>query len=152
MIKNKENSAAQATTYIAGFICNWAAYSGVEMAGVEGLQYPARVRLVRLPCLGRLNMGLLLRAFELGAGGVILLGCPAQECSYEGGMERAKELYAQMQNMLQLFGIDVQRLALLEVPVGGGDMVASKLNAFSRRIARLDAARVQRPDKTAVKT
>ena len=121
---------------ILGFVCNWGAYSGVEMAGVNRLEYPASIKLVRLMCLGRLHLGLLLKAFELGAAGVILLGCPAQDCSYEAGMEKAKELFTQAKQVLRLIGIDQRRLALLEVPLGGGDFVSRELSAFAKRISQ----------------
>ena len=152
MARHENNGAKPGSSYIAGFVCNWAAYSGVEMAGVDERDYPTRVRLIRLPCLGRLHLGLLLHAFELGAGGVIMLGCPSQECSYEAGMERAKQLYIQGRHMLQLLGIDARRLSLVEVPVGGGKVVAKELNAFCRRITRLDAAKAKEADKVPATT
>ncbi|MFH1169434.1 MAG: hydrogenase iron-sulfur subunit [Chloroflexota bacterium] len=119
---------------IIGFICNWGAYSGAEMAGIEQLEYPASLRLIRLPCLGRLHLGILLKAFEKGADGVMMLGCPLAECHYESGMARAKELHAEARKVLRLLGIDPRRLDLAEVPVGRGDILAGKVLAFARRI------------------
>ena len=121
---------------IVGFACNWGAYSGVEMAGERKREYPASVRLVRVTCLGRLHLGLVLKAFELGADGVILLGCPPQDCYYESGMEKTKELLTQARKMLQLLGIDPKRLALVEVPLGRGDLLAKQVGAFVKRISR----------------
>jgi coenzyme F420-reducing hydrogenase delta subunit len=122
---------------IAGFVCNWGAYAAVEMAGVNGIAYPADVRLVRLACLGRLHLGLLLKAFELGADGVVLLGCRAEHCHYESGMARAKEVFAQAREVLGLLGMERQRLELYEVPVGDGEFVAKKLSEFDKRVRRL---------------
>ena len=121
---------------IAGFVCNWGAYSGVEMAGVNRREYPASIKLIRLMCLGRLHLGLILRAFELGADGVMLLGCPPEKCNYEAGMEKAKELFTQARKMLRLLGIDANRLALVEVPLGGDDFVSSEITAFVKRIRK----------------
>ena len=122
------------TPRIVGLICNWGAYSGVDTAGVKKLVYPASINLVRLPCLGRLHLGLILRAFELGAAGVLLLGCSPELCHYESGMVKAKEVFAQAEKVLRLLGIAPERLALVEVPAGGGDHVARKILAFVKRI------------------
>ena len=124
---------------VVGFVCNWGAYSGVEMAGVNGIEYPASVKLVRVMCLGRLHLGLILKAFELGADGVILLGCPTADCHYESGMEKAKELFAQTKKVLELLGIEPKRLALTEVPLGRGDILAGRLSSFVKRISRADS-------------
>ena len=136
MIKAKEHLDINYQPRIVGFVCNWGAYSGVEMAGVEKREYPASIKLVRVMCLGRLHLGLILRAFELGADGVLLLGCPPESCYYESGMEKAKELFTQAGKMLNLLGIDQKRLALVEVPLGGGDFLAKQVSNFVKRIGR----------------
>jgi coenzyme F420-reducing hydrogenase delta subunit len=122
---------------IVGFICNWDAYSGLEMAGVNRKEYPASVTLVRVMCLGRINIGLILKAFELGADGVMLVGCPPEECGYESGMTGAKELFAQARRLLNLLGIDQRRLALLEVPLGRDDLWCRQISAFVKRVGRV---------------
>ncbi len=121
---------------IVGFVCNWGAYSGVEMAGVHKREYPASVNLVKVMCLGRLHLGLVLKAFELGADGVLLLGCPPEDCYYESGMERAKELFTQARKVLHLLGIDPERLALIEVPVGRDDILVKRVSTFVKRISQ----------------
>ena len=122
---------------IISFVCNWGAYSAVEMAGVNGIAYPASVKLVRLTCLGRLHLGLLLKTFELGADGVILLGCQTEHCHYDSGMAKAKEVFAQVRQVLGLLGIEKQRLELVEVPMGDGEFVAEKLSGFETSIRQL---------------
>jgi len=122
---------------IVGFVCNWDAYSGVEMAGVDGKEYPASVKLVRVMCLGRLHLGLIIKAFELGAGGVMMLGCPPDDCHYESGIVMAKELFTQARRVLNLLGIDQKRLAFVEVPLGGGELLAKQVSAFARRIGKI---------------
>ncbi len=136
VIKQKQHQDSRSKPQIVGFICNWAAYSGAEMAGVEKRGYPANIRLVRLMCLGRLHLGLVLQAFELGADGVMLLGCPRAECHYDSGMEKAKELFTQARKVLGLLGADPKRLALVEVPVGRGDIFARQVSNFVRSISQ----------------
>ena len=137
MTKPKEQNNINFEPRIAGFVCNWGAYSGVEMAGVNRYEYPAGIKLVRVMCLGRLHLGLILKAFELGADGVILLGCPPEDCHYESGVVMAKELFTQTKKVLNLLGIDQKRLALIEVPLGRGDLLARQLSFFVRRIGKV---------------
>lgn len=134
---------------IVGFVCNWGAYSGVEMAGERKREYPASVRLIRVTCLGRLHLGLVLKAFELGADGVILLGCPPQECYYESGMEKAKELFTEARKVIHLLGIDPKRLDLVEVPLGRDDVLTRHVSTFVKRISRAGSGRL-RPSAKAV--
>jgi len=61
MMKLREYPITDSEPRIVGFVCNWSAYSGVEMAGVNREEYPPNIRLVRLMCLGRLHLGLILR-------------------------------------------------------------------------------------------
>ncbi len=126
---------------IVGFVCNWSAYTGVEMAGLHGLEYPASIKLVRLPCLGRLHLGLILKAFQLGADGVVLLGCPPDDCHYDSGMTRAMELFAQAGEMLHLLGIEPGRLALIEVPLGGDKVLVKQVSSFAKRISKAGPSR-----------
>lgn len=134
MVTLEEYTATDFEPRIVGFVCNWSAYSSVEMAGVDKREYPASIKLVRVMCLGRLHLGLVLKAFELGADGVMLLGCPAEDCQYESGMTRAKEVFTQAKRMLDLLGIGQKRLALVEMPLGRGDLLASRVSSFVRQI------------------
>lgn len=135
MVVRKRKQDYNSKPQIVGYICNWGAYSAAEMAGVEKNKYPANIRLVRLMCLGRLHLGLILKAFELGADGVMLLGCPGAECHYDSGMEKAKEQFTEAQKVLNLLGIDPKRLALVEVPAGQGDIFARRVSSFVKRIS-----------------
>jgi F420-non-reducing hydrogenase iron-sulfur subunit len=136
MRKLREYPATNFEPRIVGFVCNWSAYSGVEMAGVNKKEYPSNIRLVRVMCLGRLHLGLVLKAFELGADGVMLLGCPPDDCHYESGIASAREVFTQVRKMLNLLGVDQKRLALVEVPLGRDDILARQVSTFVKRIGK----------------
>lgn len=112
------------------FTCNWSAYSALETAGTKRLAYPASVRTVRIMCLGRLHPGLILKAFELGADGVLLLGCPPGECHYQFGNRRAEELFQKTQAIAHLLGIGDERLRLDWVGAGEGEAFVQKVTGF----------------------
>lgn len=56
------------------FACNWCSYAAADLAGLNRLEYPAEVRIIRTPCSGRMDPLLVLRAFNRGADGVLLSG------------------------------------------------------------------------------
>lgn len=137
MIKTGDSTKSKDEPRIVGFVCNWRAYSGLEMAGMYRIKYASNVRFIKLMCLGRLHSGLILKAFEFGADGVMLMGCPSGNCHYESGVDRAKETVAQTKKMLNLLGIESQRLTLVEVPLAEGAFVARQINSFAKRIGKL---------------
>jgi F420-non-reducing hydrogenase iron-sulfur subunit len=59
---------------IVGFLCNWCAYAGADLAGVSRLQYPANMRAIRVMCSGMVHPNLVVEALEKGADGVLVLG------------------------------------------------------------------------------
>ncbi len=85
MTRSKGNPATDFQPRIACFVCNWSAYSAVEMAGAKKEEYPANLHLVKLTCLGRLHPGLILKAFELGADGDIWVHDDGQLAGLPGG-------------------------------------------------------------------
>ena len=117
------------------FTCNWSAYSAMEATGAERLSYPAGVLPIRVMCLGRLHTGLVLRAFELGADGVLLLGCPPDECHYEFGAKRAQELFEETRAIAHLLGIEERRLKLDWVAAGDGEGFVRKVREFYAQVA-----------------
>ncbi len=127
-----------AASRIIVYTCNWGAYSGLETAGYQGLSYPANVHPIRVMCLGRLHPGLILKAFQLGAAGVLLLGCPPGECHYGFGNQRAEELFEETVALARLLGIDENRLKLDWVAAGEGQHFADQVCQFVERVAKVD--------------
>ncbi|MDY7041520.1 MAG: hydrogenase iron-sulfur subunit [Chloroflexota bacterium] len=121
-------------TRVIVFTCNWNAYSGLETAGVEGLSYPASVYPVKVMCLGRLHPGVILKAFERGADGVLLLGCPADECHYGFGNRRAEEMFAEARALVHLLGVADERLRLDWLVAGDGDAFLEKVTEFMEQV------------------
>ena len=59
---------------IVAFACHYCAYAAADLAGSMRLQYPVNVKIIKLPCTGRVDALHLLRAFEDGADGVFVAG------------------------------------------------------------------------------
>jgi heterodisulfide reductase subunit A-like polyferredoxin/coenzyme F420-reducing hydrogenase delta subunit len=112
------------------FACEWSGYAAAELAGAQKLAYPPSVRVILLDCSGRLQPGLILKAFELGAAGVLLLGCAPQVCHYERGNERAAAAYEQLEALARLLGLSPARLQLAWIPPDDGPAFATLVTRF----------------------
>lgn len=112
------------------FTCNWNAYSGLEAAGREHRSYATAVKPIRVTCLGRLHPGLILKAFERGADGVMLLGCPPDDCHYDFGNRRTEVLLAVCRRLLKLLGFQEKRLQLNYIAAGDGNAFVDTIEKF----------------------
>ncbi len=95
---------------IVAFLCNWCSYGAADLAGVSRMQYPTDIRVIRVPCSGRIDAKLILSAFREGADGVWISGCHPGECHYIEGNYYARRKFLLMGNLLEYMGIDKRRL------------------------------------------
>ena len=59
---------------IVAIVCNWCTYAGADLAGISRIQYPTNVRIIRVPCTGRINPFYIVKALQTGADGVLVSG------------------------------------------------------------------------------
>ncbi len=121
------------------FTCNWSAYSGLETAGLEHRCYSPSVYPVKVMCLGRLGPGIILKTFEQGASGVLMIGCPPGECRYEFGGRRAEETFAAASELIQKLGYAPEHLKMDRLAVGDGKSLTEMIRLF---VAGLNGSRV----------
>ena len=95
---------------LLGICCNWSPFACYNAAGMAQIKMPDNFRLIRVMCIGRINQALILRAFEFGADGVILLECNDEDCRYGPGPEVGHENVHRVRKLLHLLGIDQERL------------------------------------------
>ncbi len=129
---------------IVVFSCNWDGWSCVETAASSGLHYPASVRLVRVSCLSRIHTGLILRAFEFGADGVMLLGCQPGNCHFSNDDECINKELKKTGDILEMLGLSPDRLALVQLPAFDGPQFVAQLMKFLARIEQIPASRYAR--------
>jgi len=94
---------------IVGFLCNWCAYGGADLAGTSRLQYPTNVDIIRVMCSGRVDPTFVLKAFQLGADGVLICGCHPGDCHYSEGNYKTARRVPILIKLLEQFGIEPQR-------------------------------------------
>ncbi len=112
------------------FTCNWNAYSGLESAGDQRLSYSPTIYPLRVKCLGLLSSGIILKAFEKGAKGVLMLGCPPGECHFEFGNNRAEEVFAETKRLIELLGYKDEQFKFDWVAVGEAKGFVNKIESF----------------------
>ena len=95
---------------LLGICCNWSPFACYNAAGMAQMKMPDNFRLIRVMCIGRINQALILRAFEFGADGVILLECKDEDCRYGPGPEVGHENIKRVRRLLHLLGIEQERL------------------------------------------
>ena len=115
---------------ILGFACNWCGYAGADQAGMNKMQYPANIKLLRVMCLGRVDTTLVLEAFQKGFDGVMLIGCHIGDCHYISGNKNAVLVVDRLKNILHFLGIESGRLKLEEVSAGEGPIFVKVVTKF----------------------
>ena len=95
---------------IVAYVCNWCTYLGADLAGTTRLEYPANVRIIRLPCTGRIDFNLLVKAFEIGADAVLVSGCHPGDCHYTAGNYHARRRWMLFRDLLDTLGFDLRRI------------------------------------------
>jgi len=122
---------------IIGFLCNWCSYRGADGAGMARLKYPPNVKIVRVPCSGRISPELVLRTFREGADGVMVLGCHIGDCHYSTGNHRTAKRMPVLKKLLEYTGIDPERLYVNWVSAAEGEKFAAVIKDFTEKIRAL---------------
>ena len=122
---------------IVSFCCNWCSYAGADLAGVSRLQYPAEVKIIRLPCSCRVDPLFVLRAFQRGADGVIINGCHPGDCHYSTGNYYTRRRMTLLFSMLDYLGIEKERICLEWVSAAEGARFAAVMNEFVGKLREM---------------
>ncbi len=122
---------------IIAFCCNFCAFAAADLAGSMRLQYPPNVRIVRLPCTGKVDALYLMKAFEEGADGVFVAGCLEGQCHFLEGNLRAKRKVAYVKRLLAEVGIDPERVAMYNLSSAMGGRFAEIVEEMTAKVKEL---------------
>ena len=112
---------------IIAFLCTWCSYAGADLAGTGRLQYPANVRVIRVPCSGRINPIYVIKSLLEGADAVLVSGCHPGDCHYLSGNFYARRRFSVLKKLLDTVGIESKRVHFTWVS-------ASEANRFAEVI------------------
>jgi coenzyme F420-reducing hydrogenase delta subunit len=134
---------------IIAFVCTWCTYAGADLAGTSRLKYPANVRLIRVPCTGRIDATFLLKAFENGADAVIVSGCHPGDCHYVEQNYKAIRRFDLLKRVLAGLGVEEQRVRLIWASAAEGLLLAQEIDqmvAEVRPLGPLNWKKIAWPD------
>jgi len=130
---------------IIAFCCHYCAYAAADLAGVLRLKYPPNVHIIRLPCTGRLDSLYLLKAFEVGADGVMVAGCLEGSCHFITGNLRETKRVLAVKNLLERLDIEKERLEFFNLSSAQGERFAQIAREMTERIRALGPLRRLEP-------
>jgi heterodisulfide reductase subunit A len=116
------------------FACRWCSYAAADLAGVMRLKYPSNIRILMVPCTGRVDFRYIFEAFEKGADGVVVAGCLKEQCHYIDGNLLAERRVEAAKKSLKVLGIEPERLAMIFNSAGMPREFAEFMNNFTEKI------------------
>ena len=122
---------------LVAFLCNWCSYAGADLAGTSRMQYAPNVKAIRVMCSGRVSPTLVIKALEVGADGVLVLGCHPGDCHYLEGNYKALRRMMLLKEMLSQLGVEKERVRLDWVSASEGARFASVVNEMAERVKAL---------------
>lgn len=122
---------------IIAFTCQWCGYPSAVLAGVNRIEYPSGVNIVRVMCTGMIEPSYILRALEYGADGVVIVGCQMENCHYTVGNKRAQERAEILWPLLDMMGLGAGRLRTEWINASERVKFARAMREFSDELRKL---------------
>ncbi len=134
---------------IIAFCCHYCAFTAADLAGTMRRQYPTNIRIVRLPCSGKVDVNLILQAFLDGADGVMVGACEPGGCHFIQGNLRARKRVDYAKRLLAEVGISPERLEMYYIAASQGPLFAQRATEFTERIKQLNAEAAAQAEEVA---
>ncbi len=125
------------TPKLVCFACNWCTYAGADLAGSNRRKYPPEIRLLRVPCSARVDVEMVLKAFERGADGVMVAGCHPGDCHYSSGNYHTRRRMTLLGKLLEFIGIAPERFRFEWISAAEGDKFAQVAQEFVTDLTEL---------------
>jgi len=122
---------------IVAFCCHYCAYTAADMAGSMRLTYPPNVKILRVPCSGKVDAIHIMKALEKGADGVLVAGCLEGDCHFKNGNVKALQRVTYLQRFLEEIGIEPERVKMVTMSAGMGIRFATTATEFTESIREL---------------
>ncbi len=127
---------------IVAFLCNWCSYAGADLAGVSRMQYAPNIRIIRVPCSGRISPLLIISALHSGADGVLVSGCHPGDCHYISGNLVARRKFSMLKNFLEHVGICPERVQFSWVSAAEGARFAALVEKVAEEVKRIGPSKI----------
>jgi F420-non-reducing hydrogenase iron-sulfur subunit len=132
---------------LVGFLCKWCSYAGADLAGTSRTKYPANVRIIKVPCSGRVDPLFILKALRLGIDGVLVSGCHPGDCHYQAGNYRARRRMAVTKRLLEYVGVEPERVQASWVSASEGGKFAEVVTEVTKGLKAVGPNRLFSEDR-----
>ena len=122
---------------VIAFCCNYCAYAAADLAGARRMQYPPNVRVIHMPCTGKLEMEHILEAFEDGIDGILVAGCLEGGCHFQEGNLRARKRTDRIRAMLDEIGIGANRLRMVNLSAAMAPTFVERVKEIVAEVSKL---------------
>ena len=122
---------------ILAILCNWCSYAGADLAGVSRIQYPPNIRVVRVPCSGRVDPLFVMKSLQAGFDGVLISGCHPGDCHYISGNYVARRRFAVLNTILDFVGVEPDRVQFSWISAGEGERFAEVVKKITEDVREL---------------
>ena len=133
---------------ILAFLCNWCSYAGADLAGISRIQYPPNIRVVRVPCSGRVDPYFIIGALQRGWDGILVSGCHPGDCHYISGNLVARRRFAVLKDLLEYVGVEPGRLSFSWVSAAEGEKFGKVVKDVVEKVKALGPAKIVVKRKT----
>ena len=127
---------------LLGFLCRWCSYAAADLAGTSRQKYPPNIRIIRVPCSGRVDPLFLIKVLRLGFDGVLLSGCHPGDCHYQTGNYYARRRMSITKKFLEYLGIEPQRVTLSWVSASEAGKLTELLSEMTREVKKIGPNRL----------
>jgi len=127
---------------LLGFLCKWCSYAGADLAGTSRKKYPPNIRIIKVPCSGRVDPLFILKALRLGYDGVLVSGCHPGECHYQTGNYRARRRMAITKKFLEYMGVEPPRIQASWVSASEGDKFTEVVSEVTKELTEIGPNRL----------
>ncbi len=127
---------------ILALCCSECGGTAVDSSGMARMEYPANIRVMKVPCTGILQVHQFLEAFQAGAEGVMVVGCKSDGCHYEVGSQKAEKKVELARILLKEYGMAPERLEMFNMVYIEGDRFAKAAQMMTERLEKLGPLQV----------
>ncbi|MFH1075569.1 MAG: hydrogenase iron-sulfur subunit [Pseudomonadota bacterium] len=129
---------------IVVFCCNYCSYAAADLAGSIRMNYPPNVKIVHVPCSGRVDPEHLLHALEDGADGVVVTGCMEGDCHFITGNYKAKKRVAHIRKLLEDIGLEPERVQMFNISASDAPDFAEMAKSVTEQIRALGPSPIKK--------
>jgi len=122
---------------IIGFFCNWCSYAGADLAGTSRFSYPPNIRIIRVPCSGRVDPLFVCKALLSGADAVLVGGCHPGDCHYSEGNYFARRKLSVLKKLLEYLGIEKERFRIEWISASEGNKLVRVVKEMVEEVKKV---------------